>query len=237
MLVRVLADNACMVFGRECLWGCWQRMSVGVGKQCLWGYNACGGIKRECLLGYEQKMPVGLLTENACGGVGRECLWWGWQKISVGVLVKNACGGSPCTVWWPKGKKEWKWTSVLDWETTEGGLWLTSSERCPQKQSWWRYLVQVSTKTVLMTLSCPGVHKDSPDDVILSNHHLQAVRVVWQHSKAVNAAGGQVVALPDSHSEHHFPAPSSKLCQIWLRHWKGGGTLYLRAAVHRRGRG
>ena len=27
-------------------------------------------------------------------------------------------------------------------------------------------------------------------------------------------------------------APSSKLCQIWLRHWRG--TLYLRAAVHRR---
>ena len=35
------------------------------------------------------------------------------------------------------------------------------------------------------------------------------------------------------HSQHHFPAPSSKLCQIWLRHWRG--TLYLRAAVHRRG--
>ena len=30
-----------------------------------------------------------------------------------------------------------------------------------------------------------------------------------------------------------FPAPSSKLCQISLRHWRG--TLYLRAAVHRRG--
>ena len=35
------------------------------------------------------------------------------------------------------------------------------------------------------------------------------------------------------HSEHRFPAPSSKLCQIWLRHRRG--TLYLRAAVHRRG--
>ena len=37
----------------------------------------------------------------------------------------------------------------------------------------------------------------------------------------------------ESHSEHHFPAPSSKLCQIWLRHWRG--TLNLPAAVHRRG--
>ena len=36
-----------------------------------------------------------------------------------------------------------------------------------------------------------------------------------------------------AHSEHRFPAPSSKLCQIWLRLWRG--TLYLRAAVHRRG--
>ena len=34
-------------------------------------------------------------------------------------------------------------------------------------------------------------------------------------------------------SEHRVPAPSSKLCQIWLRHWRG--TLYLHAAVHRRG--
>ena len=36
-----------------------------------------------------------------------------------------------------------------------------------------------------------------------------------------------------SHSEHRFPAPSSKLWHICLRHWRG--TLYLRAAVHRRG--
>ena len=35
------------------------------------------------------------------------------------------------------------------------------------------------------------------------------------------------------HSEHRFPAPSSKLCQIWLHHRRG--TLDLRSAVHRRG--
>ena len=39
----------------------------------------------------------------------------------------------------------------------------------------------------------------------------------------------------EPHSEHRFQAPSSKLCQIWLRH--RGGTLYLRAAVQRRGLG
>ena len=30
-----------------------------------------------------------------------------------------------------------------------------------------------------------------------------------------------------SRSERRFPAPSSKFCQIWLRHWRG--TLYLRS--------
>ena len=30
------------------------------------------------------------------------------------------------------------------------------------------------------------------------------------------------------HSEHRFPAPSSKLCQNWLHHWRG--TLYFQAA-------
>ena len=36
-----------------------------------------------------------------------------------------------------------------------------------------------------------------------------------------------------AHSGHRFPAPSSKLCQNWLRHWRG--TLYLHAAVHQCG--
>ena len=31
------------------------------------------------------------------------------------------------------------------------------------------------------------------------------------------------------HSKHHFPAPSSKLCQNWLCRWRG--TLYLHAAA------
>ena len=35
-----------------------------------------------------------------------------------------------------------------------------------------------------------------------------------------------------THSVHHFPAPSSKLCQIWLHHWRD--TLYHCAAVHQR---
>ena len=42
-----------------------------------------------------------------------------------------------------------------------------------------------------------------------------------------------ISAAPLPHSEHRFPAPSSKLWQIWLRHRRR--TLYLRVAVHRRG--
>ena len=38
-----------------------------------------------------------------------------------------------------------------------------------------------------------------------------------------------------AHFEHRFPTPSSKLCQIWLRHWRDTGYLYVRATVHRRG--
>ena len=58
----------------------------------------------------------------------------------------------------------------------------------------------------------------------------------------LNQTSVVVVRLPVSeyhqtgsraHSEHRFPAPSSKLCQIWLRHWRG--TLYLCTAIHRCG--
>ena len=35
------------------------------------------------------------------------------------------------------------------------------------------------------------------------------------------------------HSKHRFPAPSSKHCKIWLRHWRE--ILYLHTAVHRHG--
>ena len=41
------------------------------------------------------------------------------------------------------------------------------------------------------------------------------------------------VILVVSHSKHCFLAPSSKLCQNWLRHWRG--TLYRRAAIHQCG--
>ena len=56
---------------------------------------------------------------------------------------------------------------------------------------------------------------------------------VWRRPNIWSDHGATVVYLCwrlMSHPEHRFPAPSSKLCQIWLRHWSG--TLYLRAAVH-----
>ena len=49
---------------------------------------------------------------------------------------------------------------------------------------------------------------------------------------AERQATTSVVSWGQVHSEHRFPAPSSKLCQKWLLHWRG--TLYLRAAVRRR---
>ena len=48
----------------------------------------------------------------------------------------------------------------------------------------------------------------------------------WNYTQAHT----QTVTHSSSHSEHRFPAPSSKLCQILLHHWRG--TLYLRSAVH-----
>ena len=39
-------------------------------------------------------------------------------------------------------------------------------------------------------------------------------------------------AYPGSHSTPGIPAPSSKLCHDWLRHWRCT-NIYLRAAVHR----
>ena len=41
-----------------------------------------------------------------------------------------------------------------------------------------------------------------------------------------------VHARTHTHSKHRFPAPYSKLCQIWLCHWRG--TLYLRTAPSER---
>ena len=51
-------------------------------------------------------------------------------------------------------------------------------------------------------------------------------------SLSVSPKFSRATQKPWAHSEHRFPAPSSKLCQIWLRHW--WGTLYEGAAVHRR---
>jgi len=51
--------------------------------------------------------------------------------------------------------------------------------------------------------------------------------------RSSNVAEVYALATASSHSEHRFLAPSSKLCQIYLRHWRD--TLYFRAAVHRRG--
>ena len=80
----------------------------------------------------------------------------------------------------------------------------------------------------------------------------QRTSVTWQHDRLEQAKSCNTLSFTlkldntseesdtgdnkgsvATHSEHRFPAPSSKLCQIWLRHWRG--TLYLRAAVQWRG--
>ena len=42
----------------------------------------------------------------------------------------------------------------------------------------------------------------------------------------------QTIGDIEAHSKPRFPAPSSELCQNWLRHWRD--TLYPRVSVHRR---
>ena len=48
--------------------------------------------------------------------------------------------------------------------------------------------------------------------------------------RAFGNGGSKVGGL--AHSEHRFPAPSSRLCQNWLWQWRS--TLYLRETVHPR---
>ena len=77
---------------------------------------------------------------------------------------------------------------------------------------------------------CSWQHSHNPFNRCTSSHSLLA----FEHTVTLDIAGFWLVCMcACAHSEHHFPAPSSKLCQIWLRHWRG--TLYLRAAVHRHG--
>ena len=54
-----------------------------------------------------------------------------------------------------------------------------------------------------------------------------------QHWSFFSWLAGWTLITWKPHYEHRLPAPSSKLYQIWLRHWRG--TLYLCAAVQRCG--
>ena len=58
---------------------------------------------------------------------------------------------------------------------------------------------------------------------------------ISEHKVISHPFTGSIPTLPPLHDEPHTPsiAPSSKLCQIWLRHRMG--TLYLCTAVHQCG--
>ena len=74
-------------------------------------------------------------------------------------------------------------------------------------------------------------------------YHKPVVSMCQCHTTSLSSACVKVISqywrqhlsmlYHNPHSDHRIPAPSSKLYQIWLRH--SVGTLYLRAAVHRRG--
>ena len=45
--------------------------------------------------------------------------------------------------------------------------------------------------------------------------------ITFRHLPPNSARIGYITEGAPQHSEHNFPAPSFKLCQNWLRHWRG----------------
>ena len=64
---------------------------------------------------------------------------------------------------------------------------------------------------------------------IMTGFHGNGSQHVTAASVAAAPAARRLQTDHDAHAEHRFPAPSSKLCQNLLRHWRC--TLYLRAAT------
>ena len=97
----------------------------------------------------------------------------------------------------------------------------------------------------IRSLSHTHFYREPPLAIAVGLANIQAFSGTVSHAKGLSHGQMRaVVLLSLSHiyvftaycqalSKHCFPAPSSKLCQIWLRYWRG--TLYLRAAVHRCG--
>ena len=85
------------------------------------------------------------------------------------------------------------------------------------------------------SLSCKnGGMKAMPETKRLARHVWHWPRLWYPRGRGRSVERRVPESICSSaHSEHRFPAPFSKLCQSWLRHWRG--TLYLRSAVHRRG--
>ena len=96
-----------------------------------------------------------------------------------------------------------------------------SSKLCQTWSRHWRGTLRASLSgTFLQTL---------PELVTPLKGHTPSI--AFRHLPPNSARTGY--ATEGAHSEHRFPAPSSKLCQNWLRHWRGT-DLYLQSAVHRR---
>ena len=90
----------------------------------------------------------------------------------------------------------------------------------------------ITTRLILPPAFCPlPLVRPGTSGWVLAGPACDCWPVSSQNSPRSGYYGWALGSAP--HSEHRFPAPSSKPSQIWLCQWRG--TLYLRAAVHRRG--
>ena len=84
------------------------------------------------------------------------------------------------------------------------------------------YHVQLEMERALLE----GEHKTEMEQLqeeqekinqLKQHQHNMLERATRQREK-VSLAAITICCNPTPHSKHRFPAPSSKLCQIWLRH-------------------
>ena len=123
---------------------------------------------------------------------------------------------------------------------TEGALFVSHSEhRFPAPSSklcqiWLRH--RRGTLCLTLRASLSGTFLQTLPDLVTpqKGHSLSHTpSIAFRHLPPNSARFGYATegALFVSHSEHRFPAPSSKLCQIWLRHRRGTLCLTLRASL------
>ena len=84
--------------------------------------------------------------------------------------------------------------------------------------------MHITVHFILQACVCANVF------VLFSQSVTDHVTEWWLAAWALMSVLCLVLHLGVQSHEHRFPAPSSKLCRNWLRHWRS--TLHLRAAVY-----